>query len=353
MNGILSEWLVTALISLQIHPDRNMMISFKAATSEQNVEFLTHQHPTRHSMGEILAIGGGKGGAGKSFITANLGALIARRGHRVIMLDLDLGASNLHTFLGIRNPNGGIADFLNKSVTGLEQVTAPTPIANLSFISSVHCTSDIANLLHAQKVKLINALKKLPFDFILLDIGAGTHFNTLDFFLTSETGILVCTPEPTSIENVFRFIKSAYIRKLKQIIRQYDFHPIVKKIVIETVPQAATDIFEAVARHDPGREVLLRESIGRCRFYFILNQFRKHIDPMMGEKITTVCNRHFDSQFRFLGNVSYDERVPDTVIGRVLFTLKHADSETSADLASITDRLTRKKTVFERLSEAP
>jgi flagellar biosynthesis protein FlhG len=306
-------------------------------------------------MGEILPIGGGKGGAGKSFITANLGALIARRGHRVIMLDLDLGASNLHTFLGIRNPNGGIADYLNKSVNDLEQITAPTQIANLSFISSVHCTSEIANLLHAQKVKLINALKKLPCDYVLLDIGAGTHFNTLDFFLTSETGILVCTPEPTSIENVFRFIKAAYLRKLKHIVKQYAFHPMVKQIVSEAsnAQAIAADVFNAVARYDPGREVLLRESIGRCHYCFILNQFRKRMDPLMGEKMTTACNRHFYSQFRFLGNVTYDDRVSDTVIGRVLFSMHYPDSETSADLTSIADLLTRKKSVVERLCEVP
>jgi len=270
----------------------------------------------------------------------------ARLGLRVILLDLDLGASNLHTFLGVRNPNGGIADYLNKSVKDLEQIAVPTRISNMAFISSVHCPMEIANLLHAQKIKLINAIKKLPYDYVFLDIGAGTHFNILDFFLTSEIGILVCTPEPTSIENVFRFIKAAYLRKLKQIIKQYDFHPKIKALVIEAVHSeaAAVDIFDAVAQHDPGREVL-------CRFYFILNQFRRRMDPLLGEKMTTVCNRHFYSQFNFLGNVTYDERVSDTVVERTLFSMQYPDTATSADLEWIVDQLTRKKTVTERLCE--
>ncbi|MBI5895228.1 MAG: P-loop NTPase, partial [Desulfobacterales bacterium] len=152
----------------------------------------------------IFPIGGGKGGVGKSFISANLGALMAKRGHRVILIDLDLGGSNLHTLLGIKSPQSGLDRFLDKTENRLEQVAVPTHISNLSFISSLHCSMEIANLYHAQKVKLINSILRLPCDCIILDLGAGTHFHTLDFFLTSDGGLFVCTPEPTAIENAFR-----------------------------------------------------------------------------------------------------------------------------------------------------
>ena len=142
-------------------------------------------------MPEIYPIGGGKGGVGKSFIVASLGALFARQGNKVVLVDLDLGGSNLHTFLGIKNPKNGIDSFLNKKVKALEQVAVPTYVPNLFIISSLHCSIEIANLFHTQKQKIIKAIKKLPFDYILLDLGAGTNFNTLDFFLTSKNGILI------------------------------------------------------------------------------------------------------------------------------------------------------------------
>ena len=82
-------------------------------------------------MPEIYPIGGGKGGIGKSFVAANLGASIAKQGHQVVLIDLDLGASNLHTFLGIENPKSGINSFLNKSVEKLESIATPTTIPNL------------------------------------------------------------------------------------------------------------------------------------------------------------------------------------------------------------------------------
>ncbi|RJQ69947.1 MAG: MinD/ParA family protein [Desulfobacteraceae bacterium] len=306
-------------------------------------------------MAEILPIGGGKGGVGKSFISANLAALLARRGRRVVLLDLDLGGSNLHTFLGIRTPRDGINSFLNKNINSLELAAVPTQISNLAFISSVHCPIDIANLWHAQKAKLINAIRRLPFDYVLLDIGAGTHFNTLDFYLTAEKGIIVCAPEPTSIENAFRFIKAAYLRKIKLIIKQHAFHPKVKDAVVDAAQQqlGAAEIFDIVVRYDPGREMLLRESISRFQFKFVLNQVRKNGDPLLGEKMKNVCNRHFSSQFHFLGNIAYDERVSDSIVSKTLFTVQYPDAAASADLAAIAGQLNQKKSVSQRLCEVP
>lgn len=304
-------------------------------------------------MPEIFPIGGGKGGVGKSFIAVNLGALIAKRGYRVVLVDLDLGAANLHTFLGVKNPKGGINSFLSKTVQHLERAVTPTSLSNLAFISSVQCSMEIANLYHAQKVKLINAIKELPFDYILLDLGAGTNFNTLDFFLTSEKGILVCTPEPTAIENAFRFIKAAYLRRLKQIINFNSFHKMVKDSVRDSNHRrlGSADIIDLVLKYDPGREMFLRDSISRFRFSLILNQCRKNMDPDLGDKMQTVCNRHFYSQFEFLGNVHFDERVSESVLKRTLFAMQYPDATASAALKIIAERLSQKKSVTDRLSE--
>jgi len=289
----------------------------------------------------IFPIGGGKGGVGKSFITANIGALLARAGKRAVLVDLDLGASNLHTFLGIRNPKGGIGAFLEKRNNSLDQVAMPTQTSNLLFVSSVNCSMEIANLYHAQKVKLIAAIQKMPFDIIILDLGAGTNFNTLDFFLTSNSGILVCTPEPTSIENTFRFVKAAYLRKIKQIIDTNVFHRMVKEVALKPNRPVvrSEDIIEAVLKYDPEKEMLLREQIGRFQFKIILNQCRNPIDDKLGHKIKTACDRHFYSTFEFLGKIRYDERVSSTIFSKRLFAMQHPDTPAAIDLRAIAEQL--------------
>jgi flagellar biosynthesis protein FlhG len=299
-------------------------------------------------MSEIYPIGGGKGGVGKSFVAANLGASIAKQGHQVVLVDLDLGASNLHTFLGIENPKIGINSFLNKSIEKFENLAAPTNIPNLFFISSLHCSMEISNLVYAQKLKIIKAVRKLPFDYVILDLGAGTNFNTLDFFLTSNDGIFICVPEPTSIENAFRFIRATYLRKLKRIIKRHAFNAAVKDAVFNPNPtdnaaQQSRDIIDIVLKHDPDRELFLREKLSEFNFKLILNQFRKNIYPTLGQKIATVCNRHFYSTFQFLGNISYDERVAESVFSRKLYIHKYPYTTTSIDLKKITAVITKNK----------
>jgi flagellar biosynthesis protein FlhG len=295
-------------------------------------------------MPEIYPVGGGKGGVGKSFIAASLGALLAKQGRKVVLLDLDLGASNLHTFLGIKNPKSGLDHYLSKKVTSLQNAAAPTDIPNLYTITSLYCTFEIANLFYAQKQKIITAIGKLPFDSILLDLGPGTNYNTLDFFLTSDTGILILTPDLPSIENSFRFIKAVYLRKLKQIIKQHAFNKAVKNASakLNHSKSKTDDIIQFVLQNDPDKEDLLRDQLSQLRFKLILNLFRKNDDPELGNKIEAVCNRHFFSDFEFLGNIRCSDRMIRSVLSNNSFVLQHPDTPTSIDLTEIADKLNQK-----------
>ena len=293
-------------------------------------------------MPKIYPIGGGKGGVGKSFISASLGALIASHGKKVALIDLDLGASNLHTFLGLPAPENGLDRYLNRTTQQLESAAIPTHVSNLSFISSCHCSMEIANLFYAQKIKLINAIKQLPFDYVFMDLGAGTNFNTLDFFLTGSKGIFICTPEPTSIENAFRFIKAVYLRRLKQLIKKHPFSPLVKTAVLDkgSNRMKSQGIIDMVRKYDPEKEAFLKERIARFQFKMILNQFRKNADPYLGDKIKTVCNRHFYSPFEVLGRVDFDERVIDSIYARKLYVKEFPATTTAMGLKQIAELLT-------------
>jgi flagellar biosynthesis protein FlhG len=288
-------------------------------------------------MPQIYPIGGGKGGVGKSFISASLGALVAASGKRVVLIDLDLGASNLHTFLGLPAPERGLDRFFGKAALQLEETLVSTHAENLAFISSCHCPMEIANLFYAQKIKLINAIKHLPCDFVFMDLGAGTHFNTLDFFLTSGQGIVVCTPEPTSIENAFRFIRAVYLRRMKQLIKQHPFDARVKTEVLDKGSRIGSpaEVMEMVSRDDPDNLAFLKERIGRFQFKIVVNQLRKRSDPSLGEKIRIVCNRHFYSPFEMLGRVVFDDRIVDSITARILFVRQYPDAAATLELKRI------------------
>ena len=289
---------------------------------------------------QIYPVGGGKGGIGKSLITANLGVLFARQGKRVALVDLDLGAANLHTFVGQDQPGRGLDSFLSKAVDRLEDVISETDIPNLGFVNSANCMVEAANLYAAQKEKVIRAVRELDYDYVLLDLGAGTNFNMLDFFLTSDQGIFVLTAEPTAIENAFNFIKAVYFRIIKRALKQKEFNRVTRNLDLtaNTLDQSFR-ILTAIRRQDPATGELLKKKLQQFRFSFIVNQLRKSDDPALGRKIQKVCSRHFYSRFRFLGNIRYDEKIHDAVQLRSIFVTRYAYTPSANDIHRIATRL--------------
>ncbi|MDQ1335764.1 MAG: P-loop NTPase [Thermodesulfobacteriota bacterium] len=293
-------------------------------------------------MAHICAIGGGKGGSGKTFICANLGFILATHGKKVILIDLDLGASNLHTLVAQHHPKTGLHHFLNKSVKDLSLTAEATDVRCLFLITSLRCSLDAGNLFYAQKQKIIRAIGQLPADFVLLDIGAGTTYNTLDFFLAADQGLFILTPEPTSIQNTVQFIKAIYLRKLKLILKQDAFTILAKEVANESndgVVMSPLDIVDRVMKREPERAKYLEGELNKLTFRLILNQHRSHIDTHLGQKIEKVCNRHFYSQFKFLGNIAHNERVSDSIIAKKIFVLKYPYTATTTDLKSLANRI--------------
>ncbi len=259
-----------------------------------------------------------------------------------MLVDLDLGGSNLHTFFGIKNPRKGLDDFLNKTYKALEHVVVPTIIPNLFIISSMNCSIEIANLFHSQKLKIIKAIQKLPYEYVLLDLSPGTNYNNLDFFLTSDEGVFIFTPEPTSIENTVRFIRAVYIRKLKKIIKQLTFNEITNNHAhnSKTVAmKSPSNIFQFLDKYDPEKRKFLEVELSKFKFKFILNQFRKQTDIYLGNKIEKVCNRHFYSKFEFLGNVGYDERVCDSIHSKMIYVNRYPYTLAATELRNIEKKM--------------
>lgn len=177
----------------------------------------------------IFSVAGGKGGVGKSIFTIALGVALASEGHSAALVDLDLGAANLHTYLGIIRKTPTIADFILKKVASLDELLLETSQNNLKIISGAEFVPGMANPAHWMKLKIMRHVKALPADFIIIDLGAGVHFNTLDFFGMSDRGIIVTAPEPGAVMNAYSFIKAALFRKLQGIFKKHpDIGPVIE-----------------------------------------------------------------------------------------------------------------------------
>ena len=304
-------------------------------------------------MTHICPIGGGKGGSGKSFVTGSLGILLAKEGYRTLLIDIDFGAANLHTILGIPHPEKSISDFINKKVSSLEETVVPTSVPELYFISSAMNNLDITSLAHEQKMKLLRHISKLPYEYILLDLGAGTSFNTIDFLMISNSGILVTTPEPTSVENIYRLIRSVYIRKIRQVLNVYNYKALADEAerrngrATINNPEILLNIMKEL---DPEKGEKLEKALQEFHFKLVLNQLRKQDNPNTGVFICKIIERHLSLRMHFLGSISFDDRVHNAICKKMSFLDLYPYTQTALDLRECSKNmqsiLKEKKSIF-------
>ncbi|HDQ03453.1 MAG TPA: MinD/ParA family protein [Deltaproteobacteria bacterium] len=293
-------------------------------------------------MAQIWPIGGGKGGSGKSFLASCLGRLLAGLGKKTLLVDLDLGSANLHTLVDVPYPEKSFSDFIRKKVPLLADVVLETPVPNLYIISGAHDNLDVANLPYEQKIKTLKAIAKLDYDWIMLDLGAGTSFNTLDFFLVSQSSIFVTTPEPTSIENIYRLVRAIYFRRIRQYFTVTEFGRLQDEVA-QCFGEGAFNkpdlIMEFIRTNHPEKCSLLEEDFSSFRFKLVLNQLRKHNNIALGPQVCNIIEKHLGFHVDFAGNVAFDDRVHDAICQRVSFLERYPYTRTAYDLRELSKSL--------------
>ena len=209
-------------------------------------------------------MGGGKGGIGKSLLTASLGWQLARMGKRVVLVDADLGGANLHTCMGLPTPERSLGDFIQRRCEKIEDVVVETGTPGLRLVSGASDFLGAANIKYTQKMRVLNRIKALDVDMILLDLGAGTSFNIIDFFLISDLSVLTVVPEPTSIENGYRFIKSALYRRLRSAAPREGVRLVIDAALDPKNPlgiRTPLDLLAHVQKEDPEAVEILKKEM--------------------------------------------------------------------------------------------
>lgn len=287
----------------------------------------------------VIAVGGGKGGIGKSLLSSNLGIELARRGQDVVLIDLDLGGANLHTCLGVEHPSRTLSDFVGREVESLEDVVTETGIDGLRLISGSLDAIGVANPLHQQKLRLMRAVQGLDADVVLLDLGAGSHFNVLDFFLVADFGVVTLVPEPTSVENAYRFVKAAFFRRLKAVEALYDLSELLTQVMQGARPMSPAQLLDAVSARDAERGRRLREEMQGFRPFVVVNSVREAADLTLGDGICTAWRRFFGIELQYLGYVRHDDDAWRAARQRRPLLLERLDQPIAQDIAAIADRL--------------
>jgi len=239
----------------------------------------------------VMAVTSGKGGVGKTMLTANLAVLGAKRGKRVLIIDADLGLANVEIVFGVK-PKRHVGDLLNPEVSADDVLIEVRP--GIHILPAASGLQQLTQLGEEEKLRLITTLDGLAerFDLVLIDSGAGIGDNVLFFVGVAQEIVLVVTPEPTSLVDAY-----AAVKVLSQQVGIKDFGVVVNSVVDEMV---ARDVFQ---------------------------------------KLVGLTDRFLSVRIRHLGYVTRDENVHRAVMAQKPITDLFAMAPASRALTLIADRL--------------
>ncbi len=269
-------------------------------------------HRGQYYQRQIWAVGGGKGGVGKSLISSSLAFTLAKNGIQTLVIDLDLGGANLHTVLGQPPPPKCLSDFLNGRVTDLKECVVQTLYPNLQMIAGAKDDLRITEISEEKKQNLLNQISALNAQFIILDLGAGTSAYTLDFFNFAQVGVITALPEPTSIENAYRFMKASYYSHLLAQPELEEIRPLIEAAMTPNNLlgiQTPQHLLNEVNFRNTELALKLKRCIQTFRPRLVINQTRSQTDVDVGFSMKSVAKKYFGVELDYLGYLEYEPNV--------------------------------------------
>jgi flagellar biosynthesis protein FlhG len=290
----------------------------------------------------LVAVGGGKGGVGKTLLVANLAAALAQAGRRVVAIDTDLEGANLHTVLGVSAPKTSLADFVAKRESDLRKLVVDTPIPGLRLIAGTHGHLGAPQPRSFRRVALLGELRKLPADHVLVDLGAGTHPSVMDYFLVGNDGILVMTPEPTSVENAYSFLRAAFYRRLRLAMTSESARALVHQAMDQGNARGIRtplDLLREIRAIAPEEGERFADAVQSFRPRLVVNAARTPEDVRLGFSVRSVCKKYFGIEADYVGYVNHDEAVTKAIRQRRPVVVTHPHSDAAVYLVRIARKL--------------
>jgi flagellar biosynthesis protein FlhG len=307
--------------------------------------------PEKIRQNKIIAVGGAKGGIGKSTFTTNLGVYLAGQGHRTVIVDLDLGGANLHLYQGQTFVKNCINDYFARTVTNLEELLLPTAYGP-QLIGGDSSQLGSANISFWSKVKLIKSLRNLDADYVIIDLGSNTSFNILDFFLAADAGLVVTTCEPAAYLEAYNFIKVGLLRRLNRLFggesadagkKNHALQELIHEATMSPNGAKAKDIptlLARVAEHHAEYLPALQNTIDTYQPCLVVNQVTDgaEVSPIV-KRIQDVCRKMLTIQVRFLGTLPYLEEVKKSTLELVPEVARNSRGLLARRLAAMSKEL--------------
>ncbi|MFW6339012.1 MAG: AAA family ATPase [Alkalispirochaetaceae bacterium] len=297
---------------------------------------------TQKQRTKIIPIASGKGGVGKTELCANLGIRLGQLGKRTVLMDLDMGGSNLHSALNLKNRNPGVGNYLSDRRLSFDSLIVETGYENVRFIPGDVLVAGTPNLTYAQKSGLIKQIEKIDADYVLLDLGSGASNNVVDFFLISNSGLIVSSPHVGAILNAYSFLKNATFRFLMRAFSgESSASRFLRKQVRERRPGESVQvkgILKGLAEKNGEQAKKAKQYVSLLQPSLVLNMARSSGDLNIAESLRELSRKNLNVDLQCLGAVLYDRGVSE----RLHTAAPAIMSDPQGLLAAEVDRLAQK-----------
>ena len=297
---------------------------------------------------QIIPVASGKGGVGKSLLSANLAVSLGKTGKKVVLVDLDLGASNLHLVIGHQSPKAGIGTYLGGQ-SSFQELIVPTDYDNVFFIPGDAEIPGLTAIKLSQKNDLIKKLQSIDADYLILDLGAGTHLSILDFFLLSPQGIIVTAPTVTATLNGYLFLKNAVFRLMynsfKKNSKAYAFLEDLKKDTKSLQRLYIPKLAEAIEKIDPTSAAVFKHRMKQFKPRLIMNMIDDPKDADKAQKIRRSCSEYLGLELEHLGVIYKDAMQDIALASRLPITVYKPQAMISQSVFRIADKILQSETL--------
>jgi len=296
-----------------------------------------------NSKTKIIPIASGKGGVGKSVIAANLGISLAQTGAKTVIIDLSFGNSNLHSFLGLKNINPGIGNYLVSKRYNFNDIVFPTEFNDLWFVPGDVFVVGTADIQQSQRKMLISDILKLNVDYIILDLAPGSNSTVIDFFSMSNSGFIVITPVTTSMLSSFALLKNMIMHTiLEAFSKNSKVSTYLKRIIKEKKPgdfPSMEEISKSIKKIDSKSYTRLKKILSILQPKLILNIANSPDDIYNAKKLEELIYDNLMLNVECMGLVFKDESVDESLVDLVPIIKNNPESMFSKEIDRIAQKI--------------